>query len=138
MLTVWNPATIAGGALTPGGTGLPWAVRKTSAHPDCAAAYLDFITSDHAMELVAALEVALPSHVSAGALGSDPWFKDMAFAYRDAESANRLGHHLAWAFPAAGEAFTDGLAKLLAKELTPERFVRAIDEAYRASLATRP
>ncbi len=135
-LVTWEPETAGGIALSPGGTGLPWAVRKTSANPGCAVAYLDYITSDHAMEVIAAQELALPSHVSPGALGQDPWFKDMTFAYRDTESANQLGHYLDSAFPTGPETFNTNLARLLADKITPGQFVQNIDSEYQAYLAT--
>ena len=132
----WEPETAGGTALSVGGTGLPWAVRKTSANPGCAAAYLDYITSDHAMELIAAQELACPATSRPGALGQDPSFRDMTFAYRDTESANQLGHYLDWAFPTGPETFNAELARLLADEITPRQFVQNIDTEYQAYLAT--
>ena len=85
---------------------------------------------------IAALELVLPSHVSAGALGSESWFRDTAFAYRDTESANQLGHYLDWAFPTGPETFEAELASLLANETTSLQFVRNIDTAYQTYLAT--
>ena len=48
------PANEEGGPIaTTGGTGLPFAVTKDSANKDAAAAYIDFITTDDAMEIIA-------------------------------------------------------------------------------------
>jgi raffinose/stachyose/melibiose transport system substrate-binding protein len=129
------PQTAGGSALSIGGVGLPWSIRKTSANPDCAAAYLDWITSDHAMQLVAALGV-LPGHAADGATGTSALFNEMAAAFADANSRNEVGHYLDWAFPTGWDTFKANLAELLAKRITPEQFVGAIDKEYQAFLAT--
>jgi raffinose/stachyose/melibiose transport system substrate-binding protein len=120
-----------------GGVGLPWAIRKTSPDPDCAGAYLDFITSNHAMLLLANQGV-LPSRYVGGA--PEPMralnYTDVLFAFSDASTSGRLGHRLDAAFPTARATFTANLAKLMAKEISPEEFVRVIDGAYQAYLTT--
>ena len=47
------PAGADGKVATTGGTGLPFAIPAKAANPDAAAAYIDYITSDTAMELIA-------------------------------------------------------------------------------------
>jgi raffinose/stachyose/melibiose transport system substrate-binding protein len=124
-------------ARSAGGVGLPWAIRKTSPDPDCAAAYLDFITSDHAMRLLANQGV-LPSRYVGGA--PEPMhalaYDNVGFVFADASTHGRLGHPLDAAFPGAREIFTTNLARLMAKKVTPEEFVQVIDAAYQAYLAT--
>ncbi|MCU0483590.1 MAG: extracellular solute-binding protein, partial [Chloroflexi bacterium] len=115
-----TPPQMAGGsALSIGGVGLPWSIRKTSANPDCAAAYLDWITSDHAMELVAGLG-ALPGHSGGAMPGTSLLFNEMAGAFAEANSKNEVGHYLDWAFPTGWDTFKAQLAELLAKRITPE------------------
>lgn len=48
------PVGVDGGLATTGGTGIPWSIPAKAAHPEVAAAYLDFITTERAMETVAA------------------------------------------------------------------------------------
>ena len=129
------PQTAGGSALSIGGVGLPWSIRKTSANPDCAAAYLDFITSDHAMQLVAGLGV-LPGHAAPDATGTSALFNEMAAAFADANGKNEVGHYLDWAFPTGWDTFKANLPQLLAKKITPEEFVKSIDKEYQAFLAT--
>ena len=129
------PQAAGGSALSIGGVGLPWSIRKTSANPDCAAAYLDWITSDHAMALVAGLGV-LPGHAAEGATGTSALFNEMAAAFADANSKNEVGHYIDWAFPTGFDTFLDNLALLYAKKVTPEQFVANIDKEYQAFLAT--
>src|SRR5699024_12404347 len=47
------PASPDGTLSTAGGTGLPFAVTAQSPNADAAAGYIDFITSDEAMEVLA-------------------------------------------------------------------------------------
>ncbi len=47
------PATAGTGAHTTGGTGLPFTVTSKTENPDLAAAYIDFITNDEAMAVLA-------------------------------------------------------------------------------------
>ena len=51
-------------------------------------------------------------------------------------ASGRLDHRLEEIFPAAAEVFRVELARLMAKETSPEQFVEAVDAAYRAYLAT--
>lgn len=129
------PQTAGGSALSIGGVGLPWSIRKTSANRDCAAAYLDWITSNHAMELVASLG-ALPGHAGGAMPGTSALFNEMAAAFAEANSKNEVGHYLDWAFPTGWDTFKAQLAELLAKRITPEQFAANVDKEYQAFLAT--
>lgn len=129
------PQAAGGSALSIGGVGLPWSIRKTTKNPDCAAAYLDYITSDHAMQLVAGLGV-LPGHAAPNATGKSALFNEMAAAFADANGKNEVGHYLDWAFPTGWDTFKANLPQLLAKKITPEQFVQSIDKEYQAFLAT--
>ena len=129
------PQTAGGTSLSIGGVGLPWSIRKTAKNPDCAAAYLDFLTSDHAMQLVAKLGV-LPGHSAPNATGSSALFNEMAAAFADANSKDEVGHYLDWAFPTGWDTFKAQLAKLLAKQASPDQFVQPIDKEYQTFTAS--
>jgi raffinose/stachyose/melibiose transport system substrate-binding protein len=129
------PLTVGGSAMSVGGVGLPWSIRKTSKNADCAAAYLDYITSDHAMTLVAGNGI-LTSHAATGATGSSALYNDMAAAFNDANSKNQVGHYTDWSFPTAWDVVTQNLAKLLAHQETSDQFVTAVDKPYQAFLQT--
>ncbi|MDR0284421.1 MAG: extracellular solute-binding protein, partial [Propionibacteriaceae bacterium] len=47
------PAQAGAGSATTGGTSLPFAITAASAHPDAAAAYIDFLNSTDAMTVIA-------------------------------------------------------------------------------------
>ncbi len=118
------PQTAGGSALSVGGVGLPWAIRKTSPNTDCAAAYLDYLTSDHAMVLVAGNGV-LTSHAAPGAVGTSALYNDMAAAFNDANAKDQVGHYIDWSFPTAYDVITaePGEAPGTAGDLRPVRDV---------------
>lgn len=131
-----TPPQVAGGPrLTVGGVGLPWSISKNSKNPDCAAALLDYITGDHAMELVAAKGV-LPSHEVATAVGPGDLFNALSAAFGDANGKDEVGHYVDWAFAGGYDTFNAELAKLLAKQEQPAAFVKAIDTAYQTFLTS--
>lgn len=136
IFTTMTPATPDGSPWALGGPGVPWAIRATTAEPGCATALLDFLTGDHAAELLA-LRGLLPSHVASGApsVGTSV-YQDLATLFRAASRADRLDPRLESLFPDARATFHAGLARLLAGEVTPEVFVAEIEAAYRAYLAT--
>ncbi|MDQ2934040.1 MAG: extracellular solute-binding protein [Chloroflexota bacterium] len=129
------PQTAGGPDLTIGGVGLPWAIRKTSTHADLAAEYLDYLTSDHAMELLAKAGV-LPGHAAPNAVGRGALQNAMAAAFADANAKDEVGHYLDWAAPTMWDTFKAQLGSLLAKKITPGQFTVAIDTEYQAFIAS--
>ncbi|HET7676737.1 MAG TPA: extracellular solute-binding protein [Candidatus Limnocylindrales bacterium] len=129
------PQQAGGSVLTIGGVGLPFAIRKTSTKADLAAEYIDWVTGDRAMELLAKAGV-LPSHGAPGAEGTGALQNEMAAAFAEANSKDEVGHYIDWAGPTLYDAITAGLAKVLAKRQTSGDFVKAIDADYQAFLKT--
>ncbi len=87
------------------------------------------------MELVAGLGV-LPGHAAPNASGSGALFNEMAASFADANAKDEVGHYLDWAFPTGWDTFKANLARLLARQITPEVFVQNIDKEYQAFLGT--
>lgn len=129
------PQTAGGSALSIGGVGLPWAISKNSKNPECAAALLDYLTGDHAMELVAAKGV-LPSHAAPNAAGPGDLFNSLAAAFADANGKDEVGHYLDWAFAGGYDTINAELAKLLAKQSEPSAFVKAVEKEYQDFLSS--
>jgi raffinose/stachyose/melibiose transport system substrate-binding protein len=123
------PQEAGGGALSIGGVGLPWAIRATSENADIAAEYIDWMTSDRAMELIAAAGV-LPSHGNPE--GSGDLFNDMKAAFADANEKDEVGHFLDWAAPTMWDTFKAELPKMLAGQTTPEQLTQTIDTEYQS------
>ena len=127
------PETAGGASLSIGGVGLPWAIRKTTANPELALAYIDFMTSDAAMEKIAAAGV-LPSHGDPP--GSGQLFNEMKAAFADANENDEIGHYLDWAAPTLFDLFKAEIPKMLAKQTTPGQFVDAINAEYESFVGT--
>ena len=121
------PQSGGGSALSIGGVGLPWTIRKSTANPELALAYIDFMTSDTAMAKIAAAGL-LPSHGDPA--GSGDLFNAMKAAFADANEQDEVGHYLDWAAPTLFDLFKAEIPKMLAKQTTPEQFVDAINDEY--------
>lgn len=130
MFEAVHPAA-NGGSDSAGEMGTPWSIRKTSPDASCAAAFLDFLTTDHAMDIVLQAG-ALPGHGGADASAATDLQRDLALAMAEAVFEDHLGHYIDQAIPDGRERMGRELRALLGKEITPEQFVQDIDDAYRA------
>jgi len=124
------PAAEDGGPLaTTGGTGLPFAVTQDSDVPDVAAAYIDFITSDDAMEIIAetgnlpvnrTAELAPESGVQAEVYG----------VFGEVTSSGSLLPYLDYATPTMGDTLGQSLQGLIAGQSTPAELTQALEADY--------
>jgi raffinose/stachyose/melibiose transport system substrate-binding protein len=119
-----------------GGVGIPFAIRKTSAHADMAAAYLDWMVSPRAAELWAqagimpAMPLPADSKVDQGTL-----FADTMNAWNTINKENAVGHYIDWATPTFYDTLVAELQKVFGKTQTPEEFTAAVEKDYAAFLA---
>ncbi|MEN6434573.1 MAG: extracellular solute-binding protein [Anaerolineaceae bacterium] len=119
-----------------GGVGIPFAIRKTSAHADMAAAYLDWMVSPRAAELWAqagimpAMPLPADSKVDQGTL-----FADTMTAWNTINKENAVGHYIDWATPTFYDTLVAELQKVFGKTQTPEEFTAAVEKDYAAFLA---
>jgi len=119
-----------------GGVGIPFAIRKTSAHADMAAAYLDWMVSPRAAELWAqagimpAMPLPADSKVDQGTL-----FADTMTAWNTINKENAVGHYIDWATPTFYDTLVAELQKVVGKTQTPEEFTAAVEKDYAAFLA---
>ncbi|GII23432.1 extracellular solute-binding protein [Planosporangium mesophilum] len=123
------PAKAGDRPIATGGTGLPFAVTAKSKHPDAAAAYINFITSEHAMSVLTStgnLPVADTSRQSAGA----GLAKDVLTAFGDAAGAGGLVPYLDYATPTMYDTLTASLQDLLARQKTPDQFLDSLQKDY--------
>ena len=83
-----------------GGVGIPYAIRKTTAHPDLAAEYLDWMISPRAAQLWAEAGIVpampLPEEV---AIEKGSLFADTIVAWDRINRDNGVGHYIDWATP---------------------------------------
>ena len=116
-----------------GGTGLPFAVTSKSPHPDVAAAYINFITDPHAMQVLAKTGNLPVADTAAQQVGAGLQ-KDVFTAFGTVVKADGLLPYLDYATPTMPDTLGAGLQDLLAKKATPQQFLQRIAEGLRRLL----
>lgn len=113
-------------APTIGGVGLGYAIRATTANPDAAAAYVDFITSADTASIL--LENGFLPAVAAdeSELTEGTLTADMVAAWNTISAADRVGHYFDWVVPDMGAY----IQEMLAGAVTPEAFLENVQASY--------
>lgn len=126
------PASSAGGPIaTTGGTGLPFAITSGSKHPDVAAAYIDFLTSDDAMTTIAE-KGNLPVNRTAE-LAPDSGVQADIFRVFDAvTTSGSLLPYLDYATPTFSDTLGAALQDLIAGRTDPAGFTATLEADYAA------
>ncbi len=114
---------------TTGGTGLPFAITADSPNADLAAQYLDFITSDEAMEILAETG-NMPVNRTAELAPGSGVNADVFAAFGEVSTEGHLLPYLDWATPTMGETLGAGLQDLIGEQTTPEAFLQALQADY--------
>ncbi|KGN39291.1 extracellular solute-binding protein [Knoellia subterranea] len=124
------PAPEAGGtAVTTGGSGLPFAITQKAKNKDAAAAYINFITSPEAMKVLAD-NGNLPVVETAAQKAPDALATDVFTAFGTVSEDNGLVPYLDWATPTMGDTLGATLQDLLAKKVTPQQALEALQKDY--------
>jgi raffinose/stachyose/melibiose transport system substrate-binding protein len=119
---------------TLGGPGLPLAITSKSKHPDVAAAYLNFMTSPQAMDVVVQTG-GLPAAEPASATPSSPVGRDVFEAYRTAGDKDLLVPYLDYATTTFMDTLGGALQEIIAGRKTPQQGMAAAQKDYRDFLA---
>lgn len=112
-----------------GGTGLPFTVTKASKNPDLAAAYINFITSDQAMETLAKtgnlpIVDAEKYAPAAGVL------HDVYSEFGSVTKDGVLLPYLDYATPTMADTLGEALQGLIDGRLAPKEFTEALEADY--------
>jgi raffinose/stachyose/melibiose transport system substrate-binding protein len=119
-----------------GGVGIPFAIRNSTANPDLAAEYLDWMISPRAAQLwvgisyVPAMPLPADFTLEVGSL-----FTDTVLAWERINQDNGVGHYIDWATPTFYDTIVSQLQKLFAKEIDPATFTAEVEKDYSAFLA---
>lgn len=113
-----------------GATSLPFAIVADSPNPDAAAAYVDFITNEDAMEVVA--EKGLIPSVDVDAAAQSPAQEEMFEAWRTVSGEDGLVPYLDWATPTFYDTMAAALQEMLAGQITPEEYLQRLQDDYTA------
>jgi raffinose/stachyose/melibiose transport system substrate-binding protein len=113
-----------------GGAGFPLSISAGTEHPDAAAAYIDWMTSDHAADLLLPtgqipLSVGATAPVQEGTL-----LADVVNAAATVSDANGMVPYLDWATPTFYDTTTAAIQELMALRITPQEFVTKIQADY--------
>lgn len=126
------PPAVAGDApSTTGGTSLPFTITSASKHPDAAAAYINFLTSDDAMKVIAQTG-NLPVLHSAQLAPASGGGKDVYAAYEEVTSKGHLLPYLDYGTPTFSDTLGAALQDLIAGKQTPEQFTQTLQADYGA------
>jgi raffinose/stachyose/melibiose transport system substrate-binding protein len=113
---------------TLGGEGLPWAISSKAKNGDAAATYLDFITSNASMQVVAdngnltstKAKVKVPS-------GLDT---EVYNAWTKANQQDAIVPYLDWATPTMYDTITAAIQELMAGKKSPSAFASTVNSDY--------
>jgi raffinose/stachyose/melibiose transport system substrate-binding protein len=121
---------------TLGGPGLPLAITSKSKHPDVAAAYLNFMTTPQAMDVVTqtgGLAAAKP----ASAEPTTPVGRDVFNAYRVASDKDVLVPYLDYSTTTFLDTLGSALQEIIAGRKTPQEGMRDAQHDYSQFLAKK-
>lgn len=123
------PKTDDGKLATTGGTGLPFTITSAAKNTDVAAAYIDFITNDDAMDVLAKTG-NLPVNRTAELAPKTGVQADVFKAFGDVTSEGALLPYLDYATPTFADTMGQALQDLLAGNATPEKFTQTLEADY--------
>ena len=120
-----------------GGAGFPLSIAAGTEHPDAAAAYIDWMTNDHAADLLLPtgqipLSIGATVPVQDGTVLAD--VVDAAGAVSD---ANGMVPYLDWATPTFYDTTTASIQELMALRITPQELVQEIEADYSGFQSSR-
>jgi len=122
------PANASTGPVATGGEGLPLAITAKSQHPDVAAAYLDFMTNNHAMQVL--MNVGLLPALPVQNPPSTGIMADVFGGWDKLNSADGLVPYLDYSTPTFYDTITADIQSLMGGKDTPQAFVSSAEKDY--------
>jgi raffinose/stachyose/melibiose transport system substrate-binding protein len=132
------PMQAGGPPVATGGAGFPLSITAGSKNPDAAAAYIDWMTSDHASDLL--LKTGqIPLHNGATTSSATPGtvLADVIDAARTVSNANGIVPYEDWATPTFYDTLTAAIQELMADRITPKAFVGNVEQDYQDFQSSR-
>ena len=130
------PVEADGYKLSVGGTGLAFAIRKSSPNADLAAEYLNYLYSEETA--IALAEAGLlpvypidTSVIGGGLLG------DIASAWVSATLDDGIGYYMDWVTPTMYDTISASLQELMAGKISADEFVAKINGDYSGFLSSK-
>ncbi|MCT1557577.1 extracellular solute-binding protein [Helcobacillus massiliensis] len=120
---------VDGAPATTGGTGIPFAVPAKAKQPDAAAAYIDFITSDDAMKVLAEHD-NMPVLNTADLAPESGVNKDIFEAFGAVSEKGTLLPYLDYATPSFGDTAGNAVQGVIGGQQSPEQAAEAMQADY--------
>lgn len=130
------PPTAGTAPVSTGGQGLAWSITSRSRHPEVAAAYLDFLTSEHAANVMTRHGVlpAVPG-TAAAKVPRASVDGQMLDGWRRLNEADGLVPYLDYATPTFYDTLSEELQGVIAGTVPPARFAATAQRDYGAFMA---
>ena len=125
------PAGVDGKVATTGGTGIPFSVPSAAANPAAAAAFIDFITSDEAMAMIAE-NGGMPVNRTAELAPDSGVNKDIYEAFDAVSTQGTLLPYLDYATPSFADTAGATLQEVIGGQAEPAAAAEALQEDYGA------
>ena len=131
------PADAGAPPVSTGGAGFPLSIAAGSKNPDAAAAYIDWMTSDHASELLLPTG-QIPLHTGAApSVATGTLLADVVNAAQAVTDANGVVPYEDWATPTFYDTLTAAIQELMANRITPKEFTAKVEQDYRDFQSSR-
>jgi raffinose/stachyose/melibiose transport system substrate-binding protein len=125
------PMTAGAPPVSTGGAGYPLAIGSSTQHADAAAAYIDWMNSDHASDMrVEVGELPLSSSASTSTVRSGTLLADVLNAAASVTAADGVVPYEDWATPTFYDTLTASIQELTANRITPQEFVSKVQADY--------
>ena len=123
------PPGADGSVATTGGTGIPFSIPAQAENADAAAAFIDYITSDEAMELIAE-NGGMPVNNTADLAPDSGVNKDIYEAFDAVSTEGTLLPYLDYATPSFADTAGAALQEVIGGQTEPAAAAEALQEDY--------
>jgi raffinose/stachyose/melibiose transport system substrate-binding protein len=121
-----------------GGAGFPLSITAGSENPDAAAAYIDWMTSDQASELLLDTgQIPLHRGATTSSVESGTVLGDVIGAAGAVTEADGVVPYEDWATPTFYDTMTAAIQELMDSQITPKEFVEKVEQDYREFQSSR-
>ena len=126
------PVTQGDPPVSTGGAGFPLSIAAGTEHADTAAAYIDWMTSDHASELLVPTGQLPLSKTETASIEPGTVLADVVDAARQVSQSNGVVPYEDWATPTFYDTMTAAIQELMVSRISPEEFAARVQADYEA------
>lgn len=125
------PMEADGSPVSTGGAGFPLSIAAGTEHPDAAAAYIDWMTSDHASDLLLKTgQIPLHTGATTSSVQAGTVLGDVVSTAAAVTASNGVVPYEDWATPTFYDTMTAAIQELMGMRITPQEFVTKIEADY--------